>query len=291
MSTARFARLTIAGVGLVGGSLAAAARAAGLVGEIVGYGRSEANLRLAHERGLIDRIARAPADAVAGADAVVLAVPVAACAPLAATFAPHASPGAILTDVASVKGAVVAALETRWAGVGPVVGAHPIAGSEAAGAGAADPALFHDRRVIVTPTPHTDRTALARVRTLWEGVGARVEEMTPAVHDELLARVSHLPHLVAYALIAALGDVRIGGHSVLDYAGSGLRDTTRIAGSPAELWRDIALANAPALRAALGEFAATLDRLKALIDAGDASGLEAALDAARALRRRLPGDA
>jgi prephenate dehydrogenase len=285
-----FARLTIAGVGLIGGSLAAAARAGGLVEEIVGFGRSEANLRLAEERGLIDRIARDPAAAVAGADAVVLAAPVAACAPLAEAFAPYALRGAILTDVGSVKAPVVDALEARWARVGPVVGAHPIAGSEAAGAGAADTTLFRGRRCILTPTPHTDPSALARVRALWEGVGARVEEMSPTVHDELLARVSHLPHVVAYALIAALGPARVGTHSALDYAGTGLRDTTRIAGSPAELWRDIALANAPALRAALAEFRAALDRIDALIAAGDARGLEAALDAARALRTRLGSD-
>jgi prephenate dehydrogenase len=285
-----FARLTVAGVGLIGGSLAAAARAAGLVGEITGFGRSEANLRLAQERGLIDRIARDPAAAVADADAVVLAAPVAACAPLAAAFAPHARPGTLLTDVASVKAPVVDALEARWARVGPVVGTHPIAGSEAAGAGAADATLFRGRRCILTPTTRTDATALARVRALWAGVGARVEEMSPAVHDEVLARVSHLPHLVAYALIAALGEARVGTHAPLDYAGTGLRDTTRIAASPAELWRDIALANAPALRTALGEFRAALDRLEALIAAGDAPGLEAALDAARELRARLGSD-
>jgi prephenate dehydrogenase len=287
--TPLFARLTVAGVGLVGGSLARAARDAGLVGEVVGLGRSAENLRIARERGLIDRIARDPADAVAGADAIVLAAPVAACAPLAEAFAPYARPGTLLTDVASVKGSVVAALEARWRGIGPVVGAHPIAGSEAAGAGAADPALFRGRLCIITPTADTDPGALGRVRALWEGVGARVEEMSPTVHDELFARVSHLPHLIAYALIDALAGVRIEGRSALDYAGSGLRDTTRIAASLAELWRDIALANAPALRAAIAEFRAALDRLERLIAAGDGSGLEAALDAARTLRRRLDG--
>jgi len=288
--TPLFARMTIAGVGLIGGSLGAAVRAAGLAGEVVGFGRSEANLRLALERGLIDRVARDPATAAGGADAIVLAAPVGACAPLAAAFRPHAGAGTLLTDVGSVKGTVVEGLESAWAGVGPVVGAHPIAGSEASGAGAARADLFRGHRCILTPTPATERGALARVRALWEEVGAGVEEMPPSVHDALLARVSHLPHLVAYALAAAVGEQASAGRRALDYAGSGFRDTTRIAASPPGLWRDIALANAPALGAALAEFRAALDRLERLVAAGDAAGLEAALAAASAVRRRLGGE-
>src|SRR5438309_1073985 len=253
-------------------------------------GRSAANLRRAEERGLADRVTRDPAAAVAGADAIVLATPVGTCAALAAAFRPHARAGALLTDVGSVKQILVAELEAAWAGVGPVVGAHPIAGSEASGAGAARADLFRGRRCILTPTPATDRAALARVRALWEGVGARVEEMPPAIHDELLARVSHLPHLLAYALVAAVGEQTIAGRRALDYAGTGFRDTTRVAASPAELWCDIALANAPALGAALGEFRAALDRLERLVGARDAEGLAAALAAARALRGRLRGE-
>jgi prephenate dehydrogenase len=282
-----FGRVAVAGVGLIGGSLALAARAAGLVGEVVGLGRSEANLRVARERGIIDRVATDVASAARGADAIILAAPVGACADLAEAFRPHAAPGAILTDVGSVKGALVAALEARWPEPGLVVGAHPIAGSEAAGAAAARGDLFRDRLCILTPTPRTDPAALERVRTLWLGVGARVEAMDPAVHDEILARVSHLPHVVAYALLGALGTARIDGRRVLSYAGGGFRDTTRIAGSLAELWRDIALANAPAVRSAIAEFRAALDRLDALIAAGDADGLLAAIDEARRHRRAL----
>jgi prephenate dehydrogenase len=283
---ALFARLGIAGVGLIGGSLGGAVRAAGLAGEVMGFGRSRENLRVARERGLIDRAVREPA-ALAEADCIVLAAPVGTCPALADAIRPHARPGTVLTDVGSVKGMLVAALEARWRGVGPVVGAHPIAGSEASGAAAARTDLFRDQRCILTPTSSTDPRALARVRALWEGVGARVEEMPPDVHDQLLARVSHLPHLVAYALAAAIGEARFDGRAALEYAGSGFRDTTRIAASPAELWRDIALANLPAVRAALGEFRAALDRLDALLVAGDAAGLGAALEAARAARRRL----
>jgi prephenate dehydrogenase len=282
-----FPRLAIAGVGLIGGSLALAARAAGLVGEVVGYGRSAENLRVARERGVIDRVERDPAAAVANADGLVLAAPLGACAGLAEAFRPHARPGTILTDVGSAKALLVPALEARWAGIGPVVGAHPIAGSDASGAAAARADLFHGRRCILTPTGHTDPAALARVRALWEGVGAHVEAMPAALHDEILARVSHLPHVVAYALAAAVGDVQLDGRRALDYAGDGFRDTTRIAGSPAALWCDVALANATALRAALAEFRAALDRLEALVAAGDAAGLEAALGAACEIRRHL----
>ena len=288
--TPLFARVAIAGVGLVGGSLAVAARAAGLVGEVIGYGRGEANLRLAQERGLVDRIAREPAAAVADADLIVLAVPVSASTALAETFRPHARAGAILTDVGSVKAGVVEALEARWPDRRLVVGAHPIAGSELSGAGAARVDLFRGRRCIVTPTAATDREALARVRALWEGVGAVVDEMPAALHDEILARVSHLPHLAAYALVSAFGETRIAGRRVLDYAGSGYRDTTRIAASRPELWRDIALANRAALRGALAEFRAALDRLEGLLVAGDGEALEAALAAAAALRARLGGE-
>jgi prephenate dehydrogenase len=286
-----FGRLTVAGVGLIGGSLALAARAAGLVGEVVGVGRSEANLRVARERGIVDLVVTDPGEAVAGAAAVVLAAPVGACAALAERFRPYAAADAVLTDVGSVKANLVPALEARWREPGLVVGGHPIAGSEAAGAAAARADLFRGRLCVLTPTPRTRPEALARVRALWEGVGARVEEMSPNVHDEILARVSHLPHLVAYALVDALANARVDGRPVLPYAAGGLRDTTRIAGSLAELWRDIVLANAGPLRAALAEFRAVLDRFEGLVAAGDAAGLTAALEAARTVRRRLDEDA
>jgi len=285
--TPLFGRLTVAGVGLVGGSLAGAVRAARLAGEVVGFGRSLTNLRVAHERGLVDRVTQDPAEAVADTEMIVLAAPVGACTALAERFRAHARVGTILTDVGSVKAGLVKGLETGWAGVGPVVGGHPIAGSESAGASAARIDLFRGRRCILTPTRTTDATALGRVRTLWEGIGARVEEMSPTVHDDILARISHLPHLVACALAAAVDRTEVGGHVVLDYAGSGFRDTTRIAASSAELWRDIALANAPAVVAALAEFRRALDRFERAIVTRDAAALEAALTAAQAVRRRL----
>ncbi len=287
--TPLFARMTVAGVGLIGGSLAAAARRAGLAGEVVGFGRSGANLALARARGLVDRTTDDPAVAAAGAEVIVLAAPVGVCAALAAQLGPHAAPGTLLTDVGSVKGTLVTALEAAWQDRGPVVGAHPLAGSEAAGAGAARADLFVGRRCILTPTKRTDPAALARVRALWEGVGARVEEMAPAAHDALLARISHLPHLLAYALVTAAAGAAVDGRAALDYAAAGFLDTTRIAGSRGELWRDILLANAPALADALAEFRAALAHLERLVAAGAAEPLLAALEAAAAARRALEG--
>ena len=279
-------RLTVAGVGLIGGSLAAAARATRVVGEGLGFGRSEQSLETARARGLVDRVTRDAREA-AGADVIVLAAPLAACTGIAAALAPHARPGTVLTDVGSVKTAPLAELETAWAQVGPVVGAHPIAGAETAGPAAARADLFRGRVCILTPTPTTDAAALARVRGLWEAVGARVEEMSAAVHDELLARVSHLPHLVAWALVGAAGRARASGRDPLEYAGSGFRDTTRIAASPATLWAEILLANRVPLGRGLSELRAELAELERLLAAGDAGALAHALEAARALRLRL----
>lgn len=287
--SARFERVAIAGVGLIGASLGLAGKCAGVFGEVVGFGRSLENLRRAQADGAIDRIARTALEAVGGADLVVLAAPVGACAALAREFRPHAVPGAILTDVASVKATLVPALDAAWA-PGPVVGGHPIAGGDASGAAAARVDLFRGRRCILTPGAQTDRAALARVRALWEALGARVEEMAADVHDALLARISHLPHLVAAALVAASAEGAADGRRALDYAGTGFRDTTRIAAGRAELWRDIFLANREPVLAALATLDGALGRLRALVEAGDARGLEVALDAAAALRRGLAED-
>lgn len=281
-------RLAIVGVGLVGGSLGMAVRRRRLAREVLGCGRSARNLDVAMARGLVDRATVDLAEAVEGADVVVLAVPVGSCGRLAAAIAPHARPDAVLTDVASVKAPVVAALEAAWPAAGRVVGAHPIAGSDRTGAGAADAALFDGRRCIVTPTAATDPAALARVEALWTGVGARVERMDARRHDEILAWVSHAPHAVAYALAEAVGRAEAGG-ALLAYAGSGFDDTTRIARSSPELWRDVLLANRAAVGAALAGFRAVLDELERALGAADASAIERLLAAARARLRQ--GDA
>jgi len=280
-------RMTVAGVGLIGGSFARAVRDAGLVGEVRGFGRTAANLAVAHERGLIDHIVTDEAEA-ADADVIVLAVPVQTCAVLAARFRRYARASTVLTDVASVKATLVDQLERVW-GAARTIGAHPIAGGEESGAVAATPDLFQGRRCILTPTSRSDANALGLVRALWEGVGARVEEMTPEAHDAILARVSHLPHVLAYALVRALAGRSTAGRRILDYAGPGFLDATRIAASPAEIWRDIAVTNRRALGEALGEFRSVLDELARLIEAGDDAGLDRVLGAAADVRRGLGG--
>ena len=276
----RFERAAIVGVGLIGGSLALAARQAGLIGEVVGIGRSQQNLDVARARGLIDRAVADLAD-VGAVDLVVLAVPVRSTASVMRTLLPHVRPGTIVTDVGSVKGEVVAAMEALLPAGRPFVGAHPIAGSERAGAAEARADLFRGAPCILTPTSRTPRPALARVRALWEGVGARVDEMTPEAHDRALAFVSHLPHVVAYALVRGLGDPGLAA-----LAGGSWRDATRVAESRAELWCDILLANADAVVAATESFAAEVERFRQAVVAGDAAALTALLEEATSARQR-----
>jgi prephenate dehydrogenase len=281
----RFERAAIVGVGLIGGSLALAARAAGLVGEVIGLGRSAPNMAAARARGIIDDAVADPA-ALGPVDLVVLAVPVRSTAAAAQAVLPALRAGTIVTDVGSVKGAVVDALEALLPATAPFVGGHPIAGGERAGAVAARADLFRGARCILTPTARTDRTALARIRALWEAVGAVVEEMTPAAHDRALAWTSHAVHALAYALVRAIDTADPG---LLGRAGPSLRDVTRVAASPAELWRDIFLTNAPAVETALAAIGGELARIRAAIAAGDAATLEALLAAAVAAKRRSEG--
>jgi prephenate dehydrogenase len=277
-----FERAAIVGVGLIGGSLALAARAAGLLGETVGLGRSEANLATALQRRIVDRTTRDPA-AIGRVDLVVLAVPVRSTASTAAALLPHLAPGTVVTDVGSVKREVVEAMEALLPRDRPFVGAHPIAGSEQAGAAAATADLFRGARCVLTPTARTDPQALERVRALWRGVGARVEEMSPQAHDGALAWTSHVEHALAYALVRAIAGA---DPSLLALEGPSLRDATRVAASPAELWRDIFLANAEAVSGAIAAVAAELEGLRAAIARGDAAALHDLLDAAVTAKRR-----
>lgn len=282
-----FNRVVIAGVGLIGGSLGLAARARGLVGEVVGFGRTEANLRIAVERGILDTYTFDPAEAARGADLLFVAVPVAATGPTVEKFLPFLPPGCVVTDAGSVKEPVVTALERLLPATLPFVGAHPIAGTEQAGAAAAFATLFEKRLCILTPTPHTDATALARVRALWEGVGMRVEEMDMAVHDQVLARVSHLPHVIAFSVMNAVRTAPLPGLDLLTYAGSAFADLTRVAASPVEMWRDICLTNRAALLSALSEYEQMLAHMKACVASGDSTALETLIRQAREERQRL----
>ncbi len=285
--TLLFNRLVIVGVGLIGGSLGLAARERGLVGEVIGFGRTEANLRVALERGIIDAYTFDPAEAARETDLLLLAVPVAATGATAERFIPFLSPGCVITDAGSTKEQVVTTMERLLPSTLPFVGAHPIAGTEHAGAAAAFAALFEQRLCVLTPTAHTDATALARVRALWEGVGMRVELMDVVTHDQVLARVSHLPHLIAFSVMNAVLEARVAGIDLLTYAGSAFADLTRVAASPVEMWRDICLSNREAVLAALTEFEQALAQLKAYVASGDGAALAAAIDRARAERQRL----
>jgi prephenate dehydrogenase len=282
-----FHRLVIVGVGLIGGSLGLAARARGLVGEVVGFGRTEANLKIALERGILDSYTFDPAEAARGADLLLLAVPVEATKATAEKFLPFLPPGCIITDAGSTKEQVVKTLEALMPPSLPVVGAHPIAGTEHAGAAAAFATLFEKRLCVLTPTERTDRAALARVRALWEGVGMRVEEMGMATHDRVLARVSHLPHLIAFSVMNAILDAAAPEVDLLTYAGSAFSDLTRVAASPVEMWRDICTSNRDALLEAIEEFTQALTFMKTCVAQGDSAGLEQAINRARAERQRL----
>ncbi|MCG5535193.1 prephenate dehydrogenase [Ectothiorhodospira mobilis] len=277
-------RLTIFGVGLIGGSLAMALRAAGTCHEVVGCSRSEEHLRQALERGVIDRYTLDPAEAVQGADMVVLAVPLGAMRAVCAAIRGHLAPEAALTDVGSAKGSVVEAVREGF-GEMPLnfVPGHPIAGTEKSGVSAAFPGLFHGRRVILTPLETSDLGALARVRTMWEETGAVVETLSVAHHDEVLAATSHLPHLLAFGLVDSLA--RMGERDeIFRYAAGGFRDFTRIASSDPVMWRDICLANREAILQVMAGYQQDLGLITRAIEAQDGDALLEIFQRAKAAR-------
>jgi len=240
-------RMAVVGVGLIGGSLALALKEAGVVGEVVGIGRGMANLEKAIELGVVDRITQDPAEGVEGADLVFLATPVLTLADVAGKLLPHMKKGAVLTDGGSVKEAVINAIEPILPEGVHFVPGHPIAGTEKSGAEAAFPTLYRNRRCILTPTPRTAVEALDFVRRVWEIAGSEVVVMDVAKHDRILAAISHLPHMVAYSLVNAVGSYDRYDENILMYSAGGFRDFTRIASSDPTMWRDIALTNREAL--------------------------------------------
>ncbi len=282
-----FKQIPICGVGLIGGSLAMVARRDGLAGRIVGLGRSEANLKLATARGIVDLATRDPVEAARGANLVVLATPIRTMPALLRAMRPALPSGAIVTDVGSVKQWVIAHLEPELGPRMALVAVHPITGKETTGAGAADPTLFVDHRVIVTPSARSTPAALEAVEALWNATGARVTRMAPEVHDRILARASHLPQAIASTLAAALHDARIDGLSAIDYSAGGLRDTTRIAASSPEMWIDICLTNRAALLEALGEFRGQLAAFANALEQSDADALKKIFERGRAMRRGI----
>ena len=284
-------RVALIGVGLIGGSLLAAWRQAGLLSAAVGYDIDRQALATAAARGLIDRGADSVPQAVADADLVVVATPVGAMGEVFGELAPVLRSDAVVIDVGSTKSDVIACARARL-GTAFVrfVPAHPIAGKEQPGVAHADARLFFGKRVIVTPVADTQADALSRVERLFAGVGATVERMDAGEHDRIFAAVSHLPHLLSYALIAAIG-TGTEGERKLGYGGAGFRDFTRIAASSPVMWRDICLANRVALGDALRGYRALLDRLQQAVDDGDAVTLQQTFELAARLRRQWAGAA
>jgi len=279
-------RIALIGVGMIGGSLAAAWRRAGRVTDVVGYDIAAQALATALERGLIDRRADSVQQAVADADLVLIATPVGAMREVFAQIAPVLSPGAFVADVGSTKADVIEhARAALGASFSRFVAAHPIAGKELPGIEHADADLFIGKRVIVTPVSGTRADALATVEALFACTGATVERMEAAEHDRIFAAVSHLPHLLSFALVAAIA-AEADGERKLGYGGAGFRDFTRIAAASPVMWRDICVANRVALGAELRAYRALLEHLQRAVDAGDAAVLQQTFEQAARLRRR-----
>lgn len=279
-------RLCIVGTGLIGGSLARDLRRLGAVGEVVGSSRRAANLERAVELGIIDRFDTDPGRAAAGADMVVVAVPLGATGKVLERVRDAVEDDAVITDVGSAKGSVVAAARASLGARLPrFVPGHPVAGTEHHGVDSSVERLFERRRIILTPIGETDVSALGRVSTMWRTVGAEVVEMDVAHHDEVLAATSHLPHMLAYALVDMLGNMK-DRTEIFGYSAGGLRDFTRVASSDPQMWHDICLANRGAMVDAIGRFSSELDRLTDAVRRGDGEYVRTVFTRAKAIRDR-----
>ncbi|HEX9398449.1 MAG TPA: prephenate dehydrogenase/arogenate dehydrogenase family protein [Burkholderiales bacterium] len=280
----RFSRVAVIGVGLIGGSFALALKRAKACGQVVGAGRSRANLRRARRLGIIDSIAPNAAAAAKGADLILVAAPVAQFEKIFSALKNSISGKALITDAGSTKRDVIAAARK---GLGrksaQFVPAHPIAGAEKSGAGAAQADLFQNRRVVLTPLPENSRKNILRIKKIWESCGAQVSAMDARRHDDVLAAVSHLPHLLAYTLVHNITR-RPNSRQLFSFAAGGFRDFTRIASSHPEMWRDICMANRDRLLAEVSAFTRELLRMKKLLEKKNATGLEQAFARARKAR-------
>ncbi|WP_199154832.1 prephenate dehydrogenase/arogenate dehydrogenase family protein [Chromobacterium sp. ASV23] len=278
--------LVVAGVGLIGGSFALALKRAGRVRRVIGVGRTLANLENALALGVADEVTQDIASVAHRADMVLLAAPVGQMGALMRALAPGLRPGAIVTDGGSTKSDVVALYREHlpqhlsWC-----VPAHPIAGSDLSGAAAAQYGLYENRRVVLTPLDETRPEAAETVAELWRACGAEIHAMSAAEHDAVFASVSHLPHLLAFAYVDQVA-AKADAERCFDFAATGFRDFTRIAGSHPEMWTDISLANRDALLAELANYRASLERLSALLEQGDAASLNQLFSEARAARTR-----
>ena len=277
-------KVVIFGVGLIGGSFALALRKADAADELVGFGRSTATLEQACQLGIIDRVGQDIAFEVADADLILLATPVGQMADIMARIAPHLGAHTLITDGGSTKSDVVAAARANMGDkIAQFVPAHPIAGAEQSGAAAARADLYRDKKVVITPLPENTPQVVARVRKVWEQCGAVVSELSAQQHDDVFAAVSHLPHLLSFALVHDLAQ-RDNRDVLLSFAASGFRDFTRIAASSPEMWRDICLANREALMRELQHYAAELYTLHQALENNDAAKLEEIFSLAREVR-------
>ncbi|MFE8073187.1 bifunctional prephenate dehydrogenase/3-phosphoshikimate 1-carboxyvinyltransferase [Marinobacteraceae bacterium S3BR75-40.1] len=279
-----YRRLAVIGLGLIGGSLALAARQQGLAQRVVAYDRRQSELDAGLKQGVIDEACASAEEAVKGADLVVVAVPVRATADVLASIRPGMGPDTVLTDVGSTKGTFVDAVRQVFGELGPrVIPGHPIAGSEKSGVGAANPELFAQHKVILTPHDEVDTQAFADLKAFWESLGAEVLTMSVERHDEVLAATSHLPHLIAFSLVDTLAG-EDDNKDIFRYAAGGFRDFTRIAASDPVMWHDIFMANRDAVLTVLDHFTGDLDRLRQAIEQGDGQALLHVFSRAKAAR-------
>jgi cyclohexadieny/prephenate dehydrogenase len=283
-----FRKIALIGFGLIGGSIARGARAQGLVGEIITTARSAKTRARVEELGIVDRVVETNAEAVRDADLVILCIPVGACGPVAQEIAASLKPGAIVSDVGSVKGAIVRDMAPYLPDGVHFVPAHPVAGTENSGPEAGFAELFDGRWTILTPLPDSDAAAVDRLEAFWKGLGSLTQRLDPADHDRILAITSHLPHLIAYAIVGTADD--LAGHlnsEVLRFAAGGFRDFTRIAASDPTMWRDVFLNNREAVLETLGRFQEDLFYLQRAIRWGEGDKLFELFTRTREIRRAL----
>jgi cyclohexadieny/prephenate dehydrogenase len=281
-------RVALIGLGLIASSMAHAMRANGLARDIVGYAKSAESRAAALEIGFCDSVTETAADAVEGADLVVLAVPVGAMGTIAEEIGPRLKPGATVTDVGSVKQAVIDAVVPHLPQGVHFIAGHPIAGTEHSGPRSGFATLFVNRWWLLTPTEGADGAAVARLRALCEGMGAKVDEMDAVHHDLVLAVTSHTPHLIAYTMVGVADDLsRVTDSEVINYSAAGFRDFTRIAASDPTMWRDVFLTNKDATLEILGRFTEELFALQRAIRLGDGEHLHAYFTRTRAIRRGI----
>lgn len=284
----QFETIALIGIGLIGSSLAREIKDKGLAGSVIVSTRSEATLKRARELNLGDRYTTSASDAVKNADLVIVSVPVGASGAVAAEIAASLKPGAIVTDVGSTKGSVIAQMKPHIPEGVHFIPGHPIAGTEYSGPDAGFIGLFKGRWCILTPLPETDETAKGKLRTFWETLGSMVDDMDPEHHDKVLAIVSHLPHIIAYNIVGTADDLEAVTESeVIKYSASGFRDFTRLAASDPTMWRDVCLHNKDAILEMLARFSEDLAYLQRAIRWGDGDKLFDLFTRTRAIRRSI----